>query len=214
MLSVVDMTMGSGQLIDFVNCDAFGVILNEHDLFEWVCQAIEDTKERLERQAAQVHGYWNEHGDEWEPKTEPKCQNVFWPTIEDRLTNLGIVGVEERTIRADRVDFWIEKPLDHGQSARVVIELKVARKGYGYKDLVKPLETQLWQKYLESSGCRHGIHIVLWFKDSMRYPYPKHWGTPSELLKELDELRRQIIEQRSVNLACYVIDLTTITRMH
>jgi hypothetical protein len=214
MLSMTDKVMEPARLIDFVNRDALGVVLNQRDLFEWVCQAIEDIQERLERQAAQVHGYWNRHDEEWEPKTEPECQNVFWPTVRDRLANLGIVGVEERSIRAHKVDLWVEKPLGGGQPACVAIELKVARKGYGYKHLVKPLETQLWRKYLEPSGCRHGIHVVLWFKDRARYPYPTSWEAPSELLEELDQLRCQIMEQHGVSLACYVIDLTTVTRMH
>jgi hypothetical protein len=214
MLGMPSAAMEPGQLLDFVNREAIGVVLNEHDLFEWVCQAIEDEKKSLEKQGDQVHGYWNYHKDEWSPKQEPQCQNVLWPRIRSRLSSLGIVGVEERLIRADRVDFWVEKPLKEGHSLRVAVELKVARKGYGHKRLVAPLQTQLWRQYLEPSECRHGIYVVLWFKDSERYPYPTKWATPQGLTEELSLYKHEITERHHVDLACYVIDMTTATRLH
>lgn len=73
----------SGQLLDFLNREALGVVLSERDLFEWVSQAIEDIKTHLEREARQVLGYWNRCGDQWMPKLEPDCQNVLCPAIVD-----------------------------------------------------------------------------------------------------------------------------------
>lgn len=213
MLSRSGPPMDSGKLLDFLNREALGVVLSERDLFEWVCQAIEDIRERLEGEARQVHGYWNRHGDEWVPKTEPECQNVLWPTIEDRLSNLAIVGVEEKLIRADRADFWVEMPVRAGNALRVAVELKVARKGYGRGRLVEPLDTQLWKRYLRPSGCRHGIYIVLWFKDNERYGYPSSWDAPDELLHELNELKHRVVAQHPVNLGCYVLDMTTAARL-
>lgn len=214
MLGMPSAAMEPGQLIDFVNREALGVVLNEHDLFEWVCQAIEDEKESLEEQGDQVHGYWNYHKGEWSPKEEPQCQNVLWPRIRSRLSSLGIVGVEERLIRAGRVDFWVEKPVREGEPLRVAVELKVARKGYAHQRLVAPLQTQLWRQYLEPSGCTHGIYVVLWFKDSERYSYPTRWATPQELAEELSLHKHEITERHHVDLACYVIDMTTATRLH
>lgn len=214
MLANPGEVMEPGQLLDFVNREALGVVLNERDLFEWVCYVIEDVKEGAEKRGEQVDGYWNSLGDRWEPKPEPGCQNVLWPAVKGRLSNLGIVGIEERLIRTGKADFWVEKATRGEQAFRVAIELKVARKGYGPKRLVEPLRTQLWQQYLEPSGCRHGVYIVLWFKDYKRYHYPRGFATPEHLLEKLNQCRDQLIAERSVDIACYVIDMTTPTRLH
>jgi hypothetical protein len=214
MLSFTGDLMTPGQLIVFINREALGVVLGEHDLFEWVCQAVEDEKESIEGLGAQVAGYWNCQADEWFPKTEPQCQNVLWPALQRRLVNLGIVGVEERPIRGDRVDFWVEKPSAGGQALQVAVELKVTQRGYSRNELVAPLETQLWQQYLQPSGCQHGIYIVLWFKDDQRFPYPKTWETSGGLLEELDVLKQAIMARYPVNLACYVIAMTAPFRLH
>lgn len=214
MLTAQADTMDAGPLLDFINREEMGVVLNERDLFEWVCRAVEWEKEDLEKRAQQVAGYWNEHDDEWSPKTEPQCQNLLWPAVQRRLAHIGVVGTEERFIRADRADFWVEKPIKEERSLQVGVELKVARKGYGYKRLVVPVQTQLWQQYLEPSQCKHGIYVVLWFRDSERYPYPTKWATPQELLEELDRRKQDIMDRHDVEIACYVIDLTTWPRLH
>lgn len=213
MLSVPGTTMDSHQLLDFVNREAFGIVFSERDLFEWTCQAIEDVKEGAEKRAEQVHGYWNRHNEQWEPATEPECQNVLWPRIRDRLSHLGIVGIEEKQIRADRADFWIEKPGEMSQPLHVAVELKVARKYYGRSRLIAPIGTQLYEQYLYPSGCRHGIYAVLWFKDNERYPYPTGWATPEELMEELNHCKREVMNEHHVDLACYVIDMTTPARL-
>lgn len=219
MLSIPGGVMDPSQLIEFVNRETYGIVLNERDLFEWTCHVIEDVKDSLERRAEQVHGYWNRRAhrgraDEWWPKTEIECQNILWSAVRLRLSNLSIVGVEERIVRDDRADFWIEKPTETGTPLRVVIELKVARTGYGDQELIAPLQTQLWQQYLEPTGCKHGIFIVLWFKDNNRYPYPVRWATAEELAAELNRFKDSVIERHRVHLACYVIDMTTSARLH
>jgi len=130
-----------------------------------------------------------------------------------RLENLGVVGVEEKTIRPDRVDFWVEKPIRGGQALRVAVELKIARKQYGRKRLIEPLETQLWSQYLEPSRCRHGIYIVLKFKDAKRYRYPTKWTTASELGEDLNRRKDEVANRHGLDLACYAIDMTATTRL-
>lgn len=217
LLSEVD-TMSAGQLLDFVNREGFGLVLSERDLFEWACQALEDTQEDIGKRGYQAAGYWNhccaKEAEVWTPKTETECQNVLWPYLREKLRNLAIVGVEERQIRADRADFWLEQALPNDQSRKVAVELKVARKGYGMQQLVAPLDTQLWKRYMEPFNCRHGIYIVLWFKNPGRYGYPTVWETSEQLLNELNELRDTVSQGHSVDIACYVIDVATEFRLH
>jgi len=214
MLGMPEAVMPPGQLLDFINRESMGAVLTERDIFEWVCQAIEDVKEGIEKRGEQVKGYWNVSDESWQPKEEPDCQNVLWPAIRARLSNLGIVNIEENWIGASRVDLWVEKPVPDGKSLRVMVELKTARKGYGRSKLIEPIETQLWNKYLQPADCRYGIYVVLWFKDDERYRYPTVWKTEEAFEKELNDRREEVARDNRLSLKAYVIDMTTLSRAH
>lgn len=135
---------GSRSLLDFVNKEGLGVVLNERDLFEWVCQAIDEVQGALELRGESVAGLWN--GDQ--PKSEPECQNVLWPLLQLTLQKSTITAVEgeEKSIGPNRCDFCIEHPRMRKQPLRVAIELKTARMNYGPGKLIDPVETQLWER--------------------------------------------------------------------
>lgn len=207
----------SVNLLDFVNREAFGFVVSQRDLFEWVCQSIEDVKERIEKRGEQVLGYWNrrvrkQEGDEWWPKHEVECQNVLWPSLRDRLFNIGIVGIEERFIQFDRADFLVEKP-QIDAPLRVVVELKTARENYGFSRLIDVVEQQLWLRYMEPMNLSYGIYIALWFKDE-RYLHPKRWATAEKFREELELHVRGVEMRHNIIIAPYVIDMTTSVRIY
>ena len=47
-LSVVEHPLKAGELLDFINREAFGVVQNNRDLYEWVRQAIEEVRDAIE----------------------------------------------------------------------------------------------------------------------------------------------------------------------
>ena len=198
----------SAPLLDFINKESLGVIHNEQDLLEWVCQAIEKIQDSLEQRAEGVAGFW----DSDTPKEEPDCQNVLWPRIKSELDRFGIVDVEEKFIGRNRCDFWVEYPRPGESSFRVAVELKTARKSYGPTRLLNPVDTQLWKKYLRPTTCRHGIYIVLWFRDTKRYDWPKKWSDKRALEKDIQTKCKEVADAYQVILAPYVIDLTTLPR--
>ena len=108
----------------------------------------------------------------------------------------------------------MEYPRANEQPFRIAIELKTARKGYVPKQLIDPIETQLWEEYLQPSGCQHGIFVVLWFRDDDRYPFPRQWPTPEKLAEDVLKKCKEVEEAHQVKLASYVVDLTTIPRRH
>lgn len=201
------------DLLAFINRETFGIVQSNRDLYEWVRQAVEEIKEGIELRAEQVQGYWNVTGNKWQPKDEVACQNVLWPMLRTRMEHLNIVGVEEKRIAADSADFWVEKPLEQWR-ARVIIELKTARQNYGEAELIAPLGEQLWRRYLHPSGVGYGLYIVIWFKDTERYPFPTRWQSNEEFLAELEAARDQLIAEYNISLACYLIDATTMPRLH
>jgi hypothetical protein len=124
-------------------------------------------------------------------------------------SGIAVVAGEEKVIRKNRCDFWVEYPRRGAPPFRVGIELKIARKQYGPNELIQPVESQLWQKYLRPSGSRHGIFIVLWFRDNQRYQGPKLWTSKAVLAEELNKKCGDKAKTRQVSLTSYVIDVTT-----
>jgi hypothetical protein len=206
LLTAESMPWESGLLLDFINKEHLGVIRHEHDLFEWVCQAIEDVQESLERRGEGVAGFWKGHM----PHHEASCQNILWAFLRLTIQRSAIAAVEgeEKCIGRNRCDFWVEYPRRGADAFRVGVELKVARAGYGAAELVQPVETQLWDKYLRPTGCRHGIFVVLWFRDNRRYHGPVHWDTRNALAEMLRKRCKELEQQHGVSLTSYVIDLT------
>jgi hypothetical protein len=212
LLSEESAPWESGPVLDFINKERLGVILSERDLFEWVCQAIEEVQEGLERRGEGVAGFWKGNT----PHIETWCQNVLWPLLRLTLQRSDVTAVEgeEKFIGPNRCDFWVEYPRSGAASFRVGVELKVARNGYGPEELVRPVETQLWEKYLRPTGCRHGIFIVLWFRDNQRYRGPIHWENRDTLSEALRKTCEELAQEHRVSLTSYVIDLTTPFRQH
>ncbi len=194
----------TGNLLDFINKSSMSLILSEADLFETVCQALEEIQKSFEKDALGIAGFWNGNN----PKEEPECQNVLWPLVKQKLTNFGVVDIEEKYVGPNECDLFVMYPRPHNTPFQVAVELKVARLSYGVADLVEPIENQLWKKYLHPSGCQHGIYIVLWFKDNKRYKGPKHWRAPADLLHTLKNKSENVAVIHSIVLQPYVFDMT------
>src|SRR6185295_13228493 len=123
--------------------------------------------------------------------------NVLWPLVSLHLRNLAVSNIEERLIGAGKCDFMIELPRAHLQTLRVPIELKTARKDYTEKDLIAPIENQLWDQYMKPHGCRHGIYVVLWFR-SGDFPYPQKWSSIDVLRADIEKECKRVSAQHQV----------------
>ena len=201
-----------GTLLDFILKGYFFIVESDRDLFEVVCEAIEEVQGRLEGPAEGVAGFWNEGASPAEPKNEEGCQNVFWALLRSKLEAYGLSDVEEKYIRKHRADFWIEQPRRRKRPLRTLVEVKVARGSRA--QIVDPVDEQLWAKYMKPESCGYGIYIAFWFKDGMRYPKPANWNSPDELKNSLQEMSERIGDRHGVKIASYVIDLTASYRAH
>lgn len=197
----------AGPALDFTNEESIGVILTERDLFEWVQDALARVQNPMEKRGEGVAGFWAGK----RPRPEPECQNILWPMLCLAMEKSGIPAVkgEEKFIGPNRCDFWVEYPRPNLHPFRVGVELKVARQTYGPHDLIDPIEFQLWKKYLRPSGSRHGIYIVLWFRDDQRYHGPKHWSSAEMLAIDLKKKCEQVAVTQRISLASCVINVTT-----
>jgi hypothetical protein len=195
-----------GELLDFVNTEAMGLVCSDRDLNEWVCQGLEQIKDGLELRGEGVPGFWNSADKAREPKIEDECQNVLWSYLRPRLDRLGLIGIEEKFIGPDREDLMVMKKSPY-ESYKTIIELKVAREGYGADRVIDPLETQLWDLYMRREGCRFGIFIVLWCK-CRDYDHPAAWATKEELLSLLNDKAVQVKQKFGASITSFIIDLT------
>lgn len=210
MLAEANPAVPCGQLLDFVNKSRLALVQTERDLFEWLCEVFDEVKNAVEKRGEGVDGFWN--GDL--PKDEPSCQNVLWPRLEPKLQELGLVGIEEKLMGIHWCDFWVVMPRRGEPPLQVAVELKTARKGYGRTNIIEPVENQLWTKYMQPAVCRHGIFVVLWFRDRSRYDFPRVWTNIEELTTELAARTNRVAKTHGVVLKSYVINLTAPHRMH
>ena len=212
MLQIEDRVIGQiparpseGDLLDFINLSHFAMVRDERDLFETVCQAVEEIQSELQNRAEGVAGFWNGN----HPKTEADCQNVLWPRLRDKLFRFGVTGVEERYVGPNRVDFWVELPRASQDSVKVAPGIENGEKKGRHSWLVDSVEDQLWNKYLRPTNCRHGIHVVLWFRDRERFDTPRSWRTARALLKQVRRRCDDLEQEHGISLTPYVIDVTS-----
>ncbi len=203
------------EVLDFVCKERAGLVESDRDLYESTRQTIEEVKKAIELRGEGAAGFWNvdKKENKREPKPEVECQNVLWPSLRTRLESYGISVPEEVYIGPNKADLLLEKRDNEGNVYRVILELKVARKGYGYQQLIDPLETQLYEEYMIPRNCKFGIYTILWCKEN-EYDFPTHWGISDDLLKDIEAKAEEIRNKARVSIACYVIDITKPYRKH
>lgn len=203
-----------GQILDFVNKSALAIVHSERDLFEWVCEALEKVKRGMEDKGESLAGFWDCDRAEntRHPKIETDCHDVLWPRLQSELSSgMSLAGVDERRIGRNKADFWVLKTPDTGQPFEVAIELKTVKKNTGRPYIVGSVETQLWNKYLRPSGCKHGIHLVLWFKHHKHHNFPRTWPTIEDLRAELEKNCEEVSLAHDVRIRPYIIDMTNLS---
>jgi hypothetical protein len=208
LLCAAEREWEAAELLSFINKERFHVVNTDRDLLDAFCGAIETIQAEL-REGSGVDAYWEAD----EPKSEPSCQNSLWPQIKRLLTSYGVVGIEETYVGPNKCDFSVVSPRSDLQPLEILVELKVARKGYGPKRLVDPMRDQLWEQYLKPRQRRHGAYVVFWCKGE-GYPYPAGWQSPEALLADLGKRAVELRAAHGAEIACHVIDVTAAWRNH
>jgi len=209
MLSKPRAVWQAAELVDFLAKESLRVVHTEADLFDCACQALEELQSELSRGDG-VAGYW----DGEIPKSEVRCQNVLWPDLRRIMRQWGVSGIEERLVGARQCDFWVELPRPQRDPLQVAVELKAIRPDYSRRELIDPIQGQLWEKYMRPARCGHGIYVVIWFKDEKRYHYPKQWETPCDLLAELRKECDRASTENSVSITPLILDVSTPPRTY
>lgn len=204
MLSRSKLQHSPNEILEMLKENKY-VVKTEYGLWEAINEALEEIQRSYQQGGYSTNPYWKGRA----PKLEPRCHEILWPLLKEKLDRLGVSQVEERLIRPNILDFQVEKPIEGNlENLKVCIELKVARKDYGEARLVGPIKHQLWEKYMSPEQCQHGIYIVLWFRTE-EHPYPKAFETPGDLLVDLQAKCHELRNRERIQIEPYVIDMTS-----
>ena len=157
---------------------------------------------------------WNENG-EYSHKDENRFSDYIKSHLEEDLNQRGIVINREVEIRrgggstpGERTDIHVDAVLNNPKGTTFdIIKTVIEVKGCWHKEILTAMKTQLLDRYLEESDCRHGLYLVGWF-------YCEKWDPRGKTAQKVDikELRMQLDSQADVlstngiEIKAFVID--------
>ena len=188
-------------------------------LLRVVTESLGRLQVRLQGENPMAPAVWNES-----PRRCPKDEGRFSDFIVDHLRSdlwgRGIVLNREVVVRrgdkptpGERTDIQIDAAaLGTGRSRTDIVSVIVEVKGCWNDGLFDAMQTQLVDRYLKESRCRHGLYVVGWFNcaqwdsDDRRRDKPR--GHTLEQLKE--KLRSQAealsIPKDGVTIKAFVLN--------
>jgi len=189
------------------------------ELITILMESLERLQQYMQGPLAPVERVWSYDGGgaqrrNFRPKDEEALSDEIARWFDSDLGERGVVVNREVQVRrGQKTDVHVDaiRPGTEGQEAErltVVIEVK----GCWNHDLVRAMESQLVETYLQRSGLTHGIYVVGWFaggrwdKDWRRDATPK---TPlTEIKKRLaQEVERLMAARSMLRLKAVVLDL-------
>jgi hypothetical protein len=141
-------------------------------------------------------------------KLKPKPENDFSDFVKTHLTDdlkqSGIIALREVEIRrsqgkggraGERTDIYVTgfSPINQ-EYIRVTIEVK----GCWHSEVKKAMKTQLLNRYLNESGCDHGIYLVGWFSCNQ---WDKRGSMKNKISAQDIEKARKRFDNQAKNLS-------------
>lgn len=146
------------------------LILNADHLLEALMESLMRLEKKLQGETPNAIFLWNDLPNT--KKLRPKSEDRFSDFVKTHLTEdlSGVIALREVEIRppkqgeggspGERIDIYVigYVPLIK-EHVRVIIEVK----GCWNQKVQTAMEKQLSKRYLNESGCDHGIYLVGWF---------------------------------------------------
>jgi len=129
--------------------------------------------------------------------------------IQPTLDVLFLEAFEGRGVRVSRetgegvgsLDFCFSHNLPDGKLLKVNLEVKLAH----HKRIEHGLRRQL-VGYLKANRSRHGVFLVLWFKDEKGLHFKQPAGTKTELLHFLQTASEDAMNEEGMSITPVLID--------
>jgi internalin A len=162
-------------LIDDVPPNPSHAIIKDIDLQKF----IRDLLPNLEHNIMHKDGYmylWRDQECAKKPKQETKIQSYITNFLDDSCESKGIQVSREVKISGGSIDILFSYTTRENTIAKTCIEIKKS----DHADVETAIKTQL-PTYLDGLRSKHGIYLVLWFKNE-KFEHPNHKN-----IQELEE---------------------------
>jgi hypothetical protein len=134
------------------------------ELLALVIDALHRIETRLQSEGL-VQFLWDKiRKDTFQPKDENALSDFVKSFLDNELIQRGIVvNREVETRRGEETDIYVDA-LVRGQAEQFdKVSVVIETKGCWHRELRDAIETQLVNRYLKDSACRHGLYLVGWF---------------------------------------------------
>jgi hypothetical protein len=143
------------------------LVRNGDELLALVIDALHRIEGRIQSEGL-VQFLWDKVGkDSFRPKDENALSDFVRSFLDDELKRRGVVVNREVEIRrGEETDIHVDAivPGQTGQFDKVSVVIET--KGCWHREVLEAIETQLVNRYLKDSACRHGLYLVGWFGSS------------------------------------------------
>lgn len=191
------------QVLRLAGDDSLRLVQSGHQLLQVVIESLARLQAKLIGETPMAQFLWNNipDGKTYRPKDEEAFSDYVKDHLVSDLKERGIVVNREVQIRRGRgkskgqdTDIHVDAlSQTSGGEEYDVITLVIEAKGCWHQELKTAMRTQLVDRYLKGSPCRHGLYLVGWFRseawdqrDSRKEKVPKI---------TLDEARNEFASQ-------------------
>ncbi|HEY5706555.1 MAG TPA: hypothetical protein VIS96_13385 [Terrimicrobiaceae bacterium] len=140
------------------------LVRNGDELLALVIDALHRIEGRLQSEGL-VQFLWDKVGrNTFQPKDENALSDFVKSFLDNELRQRGIVvNREVETRRGEETDIYVDA-LVRGQAEQFdKVSVVIETKGCWHREVRDAIETQLVNRYLKDSACRHGLYLVGWF---------------------------------------------------
>ncbi|MBI4650343.1 hypothetical protein HY745_03465 [Candidatus Desantisbacteria bacterium] len=147
------------------------IILNENHLIDALIESLIRLNKKLQGETPNVIFLWNSllKSKKFRPKNENDFSDFIKTHLVEDLQENKIICLREVQIRrkqgeggkrGENIDIDVKGFIPStNKNINVIIEVK----GCWHNEVNKAMETQLLNRYLNESGCNHGIYLVGWY---------------------------------------------------
>jgi len=141
------------------------IVQNGDQLLDVIIDSLKRLQAKLRGETAIAQFLWEGSKEAARPKNEAAfCDFIKWQLDEDLQRRGVVVNREVQIHRGEQTDIYVSAVVpgrgkDIYDAATVIIE----GKGCWHPELAHAMTTQLLDRYLKDSRCRHGLYLVGWF---------------------------------------------------
>ena len=203
------VSQGRGDLFALAEGGGRGLVRDGDELLDLVVAGLGRVERRM-RAEGLTQFLWDGSDVGVRPKDERALSDFVQAFLKTELVGRGVVLNREAEIRrGETVDLQVDA-IVRGREEYERVSVAVEVKGCWHREVFGAIQTQLVDRYLRDSACRHGVYLVGWF-ESARW---SEWdwrrgaarGTSLEELRRVLSARARVVSGAGLTVAAVVMD--------